>query len=515
MVITSRVQTARTLREELKAYLLQASEEALWKDFFEDSTGQLLLDILVGISDLLMFKVQTRSREAYLPTAVAKSSVYLLAQMVGYNPNRKRHAYGMLRGRIRGIGAISDFVLKQGTVLDTDIPLVISQDVFVTEGTHTIQDIPVRQGVWEDILFSNSPEDAQALYASNAIVESFDSGEWKQLTVPGTEHEIDQFAYQVFVNGEKMHTIDKVEIHALSDTAIEKVTTLPDEEQTHYVRNFPSIILDEQTSSRTSANSIQVRTDFRGGVLLIFGDGVFGYQLQSTDHVLFRYLRTQGKQGEFSSGVPCGDYLTLSGDSVELTTQTAITGGANEDSVEKVRSMGLRFFSTQGRMVTEVDHDIMVQTYPGVVDARCWRLDGGCCQVAVCPVKEDFSTWTPLEIAALLQYLEDYKMVSSELVFHHPVQVPLHLQVVVTSRLEVSVSTLTEKAEEILQESLGKLEEAFSSLQFVDALKDAFPTQVVQVALPEVNQDNTYPDIILNRDEHFVLGSLAITEVTA
>jgi len=68
--------------QDLKEYVESQGES--WKDFFETSTGQILLELLAGVGSFLLTKTYFARREAYLHQAKITSSAISIAEGLSY-----------------------------------------------------------------------------------------------------------------------------------------------------------------------------------------------------------------------------------------------------------------------------------------------------------------------------------------------------------------------------------------------------------------------------------------------
>ncbi|NIP56399.1 MAG: hypothetical protein GWN13_31645, partial [Phycisphaerae bacterium] len=67
-----------------------------WKDTYESSTGQMLIEFHAAIGNLILYYVERRAEEMYISTARHKSSVLNLVKLINYTPRRRVSATGSL-----------------------------------------------------------------------------------------------------------------------------------------------------------------------------------------------------------------------------------------------------------------------------------------------------------------------------------------------------------------------------------------------------------------------------------
>jgi len=448
--------TRQSILAQIESYITTLPEYDRWKDFFEASTGVILLDILTGITELLLYKLEIRSKDSYLPTAISESAVYLLSQMLGYNPNRKTHSLGTVEIYLQSISPVS-ITIQEGYEIDYIIPLTVSETTVLPAGSQSVV-VPVIQGKWVEVEYS---------VANGNLI----GRDWESILIDEEDFVIDHNQIYVTVNNVNIDIVDKIEL--------------------------------------VTNNSVIARTDYRGGVALLFGDGQFGVRLSPSTVVNVRYLKTLGIDGTIDANIDLGNYL-LGSNIILVKSNTIITGGSAEDSIEKVKYLASRFFQTQGRAVTAYDFEAIILSYPGVISATAWRCDDGCCEVMVCGLKDTHLPWEQLEVDSLLSYLDTYKMLSTLVTFKHPEPISLNLKLRIVVPVFSDTSMFTaEITDYIITNYCYKLTGRFYSTKVVDDLADYF-TNVIRVYVDEVNGDDTYPDLLLQNWEYFDIGIMDI-----
>lgn len=461
--LSTRAQTREVMLAEVQAYLESLPDYVRWKDFFEASTGRTIIEILIGISELLMYKLEVRSLDSYLPTAISQSATYLLAQMVGYNPNRKYHSSGTVAFRFRTPTGTS-FSIPEGYAFDQDIPLAVSANIEVPRNT-TIINVPVIQGAWVNLTFSGS----QIL-----------GKDWEVLRIEETNFQVDQTHLYVEHDDVLLEVVDKIEM--------------------------------------VGPNSVIARTDYRGGVLLLFGDGTFGVKLNTNSVVNVRYLRTLGLSGIVYSGFQLGPHLIGNG-IADVIVSSNVQGGSNEDSIQKVKSLASKFFQTQGRAVTQYDYEAVVMSFPGVISAKVKRIDDACCTICVSALKQKVLVnkenyeWSDVEISELMLYLEEYKMLSTKIEFWQPQPIPINLHVRIVVSPSFGIQNITESVRSfIIDNYCYKLAASFYPTAVLDAIADSF-TGILRVYFTDddlTDGSSPYTDISIECLEYFEPGDITV-----
>lgn len=491
LIFSGRVQTRRALLESIKAYMATLDDYDRWKDFFESGVGTTTLNILTGIAELLMFKVEVRSRESYLYTAQTKSAVYLLAQMMGYNPNRKKHSTGLVTATVQPY-AISDFIIPKGMQLEGAFPLVIDENYQVSAQDRTIEDIVVKQGEWVEKEYS-------------VALGNLDGKEWEILHIDEPEFKIDDFEVYITVNDQAAILRDKI-------------IYTPEELDTYI--NFPDVTktFDEKLAE-LYANTVVARTDYRGGMMIMFGDGIYGKRLTSSSEVKVRYLRTEGLAGQVAVDRDLGTYIIgndITGDSHQVSFKVSqrVDGGSNEDNVDKVKMVASRFFQAQARAVTKFDYEAIALAYPGVVSAKAARIDDSCCTICISALKADTESftvipWNETEIAEFLEYLDSYKMLSTLVDFWEPEPVDLNMTVRIVVKYGSDIQGLDIKVREYIQTYCFDLGRTFRTTKLVTEIM-GLDANINRVYIDNINGSECYPDINLPCYGFFEQGSVSV-----
>jgi hypothetical protein len=126
------------IKKDLENYIQQLSEtDSSWKDFFETSTGQVLLELLAGFGAFLLYKTYVARREAYLHQAQLLSSAISIAEGLSYPAYR-----GIPPKLILSITPDSPLSLPKYSVIGVakDYDILLGEDLVVNAG-QTVQTI--------------------------------------------------------------------------------------------------------------------------------------------------------------------------------------------------------------------------------------------------------------------------------------------------------------------------------------------------------------------------------------
>lgn len=512
-IISAKSQTRRAILESIKSFLISVENEEKWYDFFESSVGKTLLNIISGMTEMLMFKVETRARESYLLTAQTQSAVFLLSQALGYNPNRKKHSTGKVEAQIKPY-AENNFIIPKHTQLEGEVPLVVKENISVEAQTQVVQDIPVMQGEWKEIYIAQKEEYIYQTYnledkeIDYTIKTNLGGKDWEFFQIDEEDFSIDQLQLYVEVNGDQLNIVDKVQLFNMSDNEISKINTLSEEEQIAYIKENSSLFLDQNFLMLVDSNSVMARTDYNGGVFLLFGDGNFGKRLNSSSVIKIKYLKTKGSNGYLNRGIDLGSY-NISEQIIDFKTQSLIQGGTDEDSVDKVRYLAPKFFHTQGRAVTKYDYEAVAMSYPGVVSAKADKLEE-CCTICLSVLKQGAAEWTDQEKAEFMDYMDKYKMVSLFIDFWEPEPVSLDMTVKVIVNEDINISEIDELIRSRILLFCHKLGQTFYGTKLLDSVAGA-DSRIKRVYFTEINGRSDYPDLELPCYGYFELENIDIS----
>lgn len=327
--------------EDLSNYV-RVNSEGGWKDFAVSGAGNVVMELLAGFGTFLHHDVLTARRETVLEVAKLRSSIVGMAQLMGY-PVRRKSAPKL---RMTIIPETSRSISRTDIIgafrSQTICPL---KDYALTPGVEN--NIYCAIGQWKEHRFAlQVAGDFSKYLIRNAKIE----------------------------NDLVFHPIENVEIPLLQldVTTVESVGTQNED-------FLPINLVEYAEQLNTSSSLLKTHLD---GVILIFGDNIFGRRATLSDVFRFTYLTSDGllmtpSISELEGGFTC---------SVGTIKQVELLyPGSNEDSIEKIRLALTKYNATRRRMVTIDDHKSILMSYKGVISANAQRSDigesGGCCAV--------------------------------------------------------------------------------------------------------------------------------------
>ena len=87
-IISENAVSFTELVKELTNYLKSKPEYKKWKDLFESSTGQTLIELIAGYGSLMSYRLAKARQESYLVTANSRTSLISQAETLGYSVYR-------------------------------------------------------------------------------------------------------------------------------------------------------------------------------------------------------------------------------------------------------------------------------------------------------------------------------------------------------------------------------------------------------------------------------------------
>lgn len=414
------------IKTALKEYLRSQAE---FTDFdFEGSTWSNLLDVLAYNTYYTAFNTNMVVNETFLESATLRDNVVALAKQLGYRPKSTTAPKAVLNFRaIFPNTAPNEIILKRGTGFTatydtTTYNYVAVEDikVQVVSGTATFTETPIYEG--------NFVKDTYIVNATSST----------KYVIKNPSADITTVRVRVFAS--QQATTGKVFARA------ESILDITGSSDVYYIEE----IEDEQYQ-------------------VYFGDGVLGAALEAGNQVEITYLSTTGSESNGArtftfNGVledPQGssnynftiDY-TSSLDLVEVAN-----GGAEIESLKKIKFNAPKLFGTQNRAVTAADYAAIVrELYPAVADIITFGGEEdsppeyGRVKIAIKPTNGTrISSRTKQEI---ITKLKPYMVASIT-----PVIVdPSVLYVELTSKVNYSKSVTNQTSDEIKSKVISGLE---------------------------------------------------------
>ena len=344
-----------------------SANQSAWKDMYRSGTGQMLIELFAAVGVLVLYYIERRAEESYLPTAQNYSSVVNLVSLLGYVPSRNISSIGNLL-----------FTLNTPATNIVYIPLYTSCSTsaglnFVTTGQPTIMPggstatSPAIQGTLVNITNTSNGAANQSFNINDTTVEN--SSEVELITTT-TTLSIAQTLQGLFTGSYILTNPDgSYSVWAPSN---------PTRPQTLFV----SINNVQWTQVNSFANSTSTSTQFiiqpqlDGTISILFGDGVFGSIPPIGASIVITYISSAGSSGNVYVTPPTQGGITVLNTPIydqygnlqqaSVVNSTTFLGGENAETTAQIQANAPQVFATGDRAVTRADFVSLILNFPGV-----------------------------------------------------------------------------------------------------------------------------------------------------
>jgi hypothetical protein len=331
------------LRYDYDSVLARLKERTLQKldgqNILLFSTNAAWLEAVAEEFDDLSLYDEFLTRENIWDTARGTSSIMKQVNFFNYRPHRKIGSTGLIRistsETFDGNWAYNISIPKFTQFSGNGLTFLTKESSFLPTTAHYI-DVKVIQGELTkktiNITQSAFPSPKGAIYA-RLIIEDPD---------------IENSLYEVKVNGEVWAEVDDVKL---------AVQTLD--------------------SAKAKIYSLRSLPDYTG-VVISFGNNMFGKSLAWGDVVEFTYLKTKGNDGNIlSAGIVSAVDSTITdemGSEVTLYCRnpSALTGGQGYEILADIKTNAPRSFQTGNRAISSYDYESLIRKTGTVDRIKVW-----------------------------------------------------------------------------------------------------------------------------------------------
>jgi hypothetical protein len=331
------------IKQTLKDYIQSSSD---FTDYdFEGSNLSTILDVLAYNTYITSYNANMISNEIFIDSATLRENVVALARNIGYVPRSKKSSRADISFFV-DISSVSptpaNLTLKAGPVVTTggtfnnqSFVFGIPEDktVSVIDGVATFTDIEVYEGS----------------YLSQSYVYST-RNPFQKFILPNVGIDLDSLV---------------VSVRPSVDSSVSTKYSRQDE------------LFDNVTKSTITGNSnIYFIQEVEGEQYeVIFGDGIFGKELQDGNIVEMTYIVTNGSDGNGVNSFTFSGSVSYVRNSVEIfvtdgisliTTPLPSSGGESIESVDSIRKFAPQIYATQNRALSANDYEILIpnKIYP-------------------------------------------------------------------------------------------------------------------------------------------------------
>ncbi len=317
MAANSQMQIVGTDFDQIKNNLVTflQDQNILQDASYTGSVLSILLDILAYNTHYNAFYTNMVGNEMFLDTATRRSSVISHAKLLGYNPTSPTCSTAIVDIQVVGLESTSFVMPKYTKFLSEKLDgknytFVTTREYFVNQtGTFTLNGVTIKQG---------EPISYRYTYVSATNPES-------KFKIPDGNIDLDTLEVVIQKSG--------------TDLRVETYRKYDD-------------LLDIGPDSKVYFT----QESLDGKYEIYFGNNSIGKALQEGNVIILNYLSTDGSE---ANGI--GNFSLLDGplasydDLIVTTTQQAFVGSEKE-SIDSIKYIAPKTYSSQGRAVTKNDY---------------------------------------------------------------------------------------------------------------------------------------------------------------
>ena len=413
-----------SIREELLSRIPQLTDR--WTDFNASDLGVVLLELFLGIADMLAYYVDAQAAECYLPTARQRQNIINLCSLIDYRLHGPVAATTRLAFTLAQ-PQTEDIVIPAGTAVRapdavTPVPFVTARDLTITAGS-TQGEVGAVQGETVSEAFTGTGTPVARITLARTDIAH---GSVK-IKVAGTEwHEVEHF-----VDSSSLDTHFRLEIDSLDR------------------------------------------------VFITFGDGRYGAYPQAGSSIEVSYLVTLGPDGnlaphritELVSLIYTSDNVQMS---VSVDNPISATGGAERESTDHAKSTAPAVLRSTWKAVTRDDYTALCLAFPGIAKARVMDINDDpnlrIYTVRICIAPEGGGVPSPILKEQLTTYLEARRLLTIDAGIVDPVYVPVDVSALLYTYPGQDVQAVKRRAIDALEKKFAFDAQDFGSRVYLSDL---------------------------------------------
>lgn len=286
-----------------------------WEDITTSATGNTLVELISAFGSYLNFHAHMVRVENSFFYSRLYSSVINISNILGYSVNRKSSPIIKVKFDSK-VTYFQDRTIPIGKVDSYSISLINSQTI--VKGLNEVYCV---LGEWDSFGYS-----------------SVSSDKFQRIFIPASDFVIDnELGDSEYAEGLKKSFFTL----SINDVFVPITKNLEDLAE-------PVSVVDLDLVSGKDYVAVLTHKD---GVMLIFGDDVYGRRLNAGDRVRVDYLRASGFVDLYSFSLNKFTIQDAVIDSFDI-----ISYGYNEDDIRKIVNVAPGYRTSRRRMVTESDH---------------------------------------------------------------------------------------------------------------------------------------------------------------
>ena len=331
------------IKQSLKDYLQSNSD---FTDYdFEGSNISTILDVLAYNTYITSYNANMISNEVFIDSATLRENVVSLARNIGYVPRSKKSSRAFVNFFV-DISSVSptpaNLTLKAGPVASTSGQFNGQSFVFGIPEDKTVS-------VIDGIASFDDVEVFEGSYLSQSFVYST-RNPFQKFILPNSGIDLDSLVVTV-----------RPSIDSSVSVTYSRQDNLFDSDTGSVISGTSNIYFIQEVESERYE--------------IIFGDGVFGKQLQDGNIIEVSYITTNGSDGNGVSNFTFSGSISYVRNSVEIFVTSGISllsspisssGGESIESVDSIRKYAPQIYATQNRALSANDYEVLIpnKIYP-------------------------------------------------------------------------------------------------------------------------------------------------------
>lgn len=460
----------------LRADLINSIPEYVpeWTNRTESDFGIVLIEMFSYVGDILNYYIDRVANEAYLTTAVQRSSVLSLAQMLDYRP------LGLAAATVNlSMTASADVggavTVPAGTKVSTVSTLGSDPVVFETD---------------EELILLPGATGLVAATEGRTVAE----GDASPVGVStGAPDQVFSLYYPDIIDGSLQLFVD--EDGAGGATGV--------------LWNHISHLIDAGSEERAYTTT----TDENGVTWIVFGDAVNGRIPTQGAIITAQYRIGLGSKGNVGANSLVEVMVPIVG-LESVTNPASASGGADAESIDSIRRQAPRSLTVLERAVTTADYALLAEKVPGVLHAEATASVATNVVLYVAPTGGGAPTQALKDDVD--NYLADKKMIGTSVTVADPAYVPVNVTVnplnvldqYSRTNVEIAVANAVKELFEIENVDFGfrvTLSQVYRAIQGVPGVDYAVVTELNRTGTGLVD------GIPLASNEIPVVGTVTVT----
>lgn len=324
-----------TIKTNLKDFLKSQSE---FTDYDFDGSGMsVLLDLLAYNTHYMGYYLNMVSNEMFIDTAISRGSVVSHAKLLGYVPRSRVAAKAALNLTVTPVANDSN-----GSIVIPRFTRFLSETkdgvnyVFVNPSSRTV-----------------SKNTSTGLFS----IENLEVKEGQPVSLSFTFDE----------------TNNPKQVFELPDVGIDTSTLQVSVQNSGQNATLEAFNLaQDATDVNATAAVYYLEENKNGKYQIYFGDNVIGKKLTNGNIVIVSYVVTSGTTANGLSSFKILDNF-LSGSSINVSTVSASTSGAFEETIDQIKFTAPKSYIAQNRAVTKNDYVALLnRDYPYFQAVNVW-----------------------------------------------------------------------------------------------------------------------------------------------